>query len=77
MFYHIMPNGFPVAFESFDAYMETLVQHAVDTNATTAFTVRVPVREDFRSNDVPAGYGFDGRAMKIWERNGKLVGYEL
>jgi hypothetical protein len=77
MFYYIMPNGFPKAFESFEAYYETIRAHAVDTNENTVYKVRVPLREDFRSNDVPEGYGFDGRPMKIWERNGKFIGYQI
>lgn len=77
MFYYIKPNGFPMTFESFEVFFEMLRAHAVDVNENTAYKVRVPIREDFRSNDVPEGFGFDGRPMKIWERDGKFVGYEI
>lgn len=77
MFYHIMPNGFPMPFDSFEEYFERLRKHAVDTNESTAYTGRVPERRDFYSNDVPEGFGFDGRPMKIWEQHGKFIGYEI
>jgi len=75
MFYYIAPNGFPTAFESFDAFLETLRNHAVEVNKNTVFRVTVPTRADFHDNDYKEG--FDGRPLKIWTKGGKLIGYEF
>ena len=77
MFYHIRPNGFPVPFESFEAYLESLTKHAVDVNTTTNYTVRLPERSDYGFNEYPIGLGFEGKALRIWHKDGAFVGYEF
>jgi len=75
MFYYIAPNGFPTAFESFDAFLETLQKHAIAVNERTVYRVTVPTKGDFHCNDYREG--FDGRPLKIWTKGGLLIGYEF